>query len=74
MENCYIEGYLAFKKQTKNLDDFYHGMNRFKQLMNDNSRNIASHKDIKHLEELELKAELSHHLDWTENFADMYIL
>ena len=74
MEKSYIEGYLAFKKQTKDFDEFYKGINRFKQLLNEKSRNIASRKDLKHLEELELNAELSDHIDWTENFADKYIL
>lgn len=74
LEKSYIEGYLAFKKQTKDFDEFYNGIKIFKQLLNEKSRNVASRKDLKLFEELELNAVLSEHLNWTENFANMYNL
>lgn len=72
MEASYIEGYLAFKKQTNNAELFYNGMIQFKKELNINGRNIATKEDLKRLETLELNAELYHHKEWTNNFTNRY--
>ena len=73
LDESYIEGYLAFKKQTSNQDDFFDGIKKFKELLNAHGRNLASDEDLRHFEELEIQAELQGHLEWIENFTNMYI-
>lgn len=72
LDRSYMDGYLAFKKDTKDMDLFFDGIKKFKTLLNSSGRNIVSRKDLKHLSELELQAELGTHLQWAEDFANMY--
>jgi ATP-dependent DNA helicase RecQ len=72
MDESFIEGYLAFKEQIKDNDEFYDGIAKFKALLNSNGRNIASRSDYKHFEELELQAELEDHISWIDSFTEDY--
>ena len=73
LDKSYTEGYLKFKKQSNTIEEFYEGISNFKKELNSNGRNIASDSDLKHLKELEMKAELSEHLSWSDNFINKYV-
>ena len=72
LDDSFLEGYSAFKEKVHDIDVFYAGMNKFKKELNENNRNIASDKDLAHLDELAMQAELSKHIQWIEQFAQNY--
>ena len=68
----YIEGYLAFREQYKDLNSFYKDIERFKKELNAKGRNIASEEDLEMLNELLLNTELAIHANWIEDFSSKY--
>lgn len=68
----YIEGYLAFREQYKDLNSFYKDIERFKKELNAKGRNIASEEDLEMLNELLLNTELAIHANWIEDFSNKY--
>ena len=68
----YIEGYLAFREQYKDLNSFYKVIKRFKKELNAKGRNIASEEDLEMLNELLLNTELAIHANWIEDFSNKY--
>lgn len=72
LDDSFLEGYYAFKEKVHDIDAFYAGINKFKKELNENNRNIASNKDLAHLDELAMQAELSEHIQWIEQFVQNY--
>ena len=72
IKKSYIEGYLAFREQYKDLNSFYKDIERFKKELNAKGRNVASEEDLEMLNELLLNAELAIHANWVEDFSNKY--
>lgn len=70
LQRSYEEGYRAFREQTKDMRDFFHGIQDFKNGMK--KRNVVSDEDLKMLEEIELSTELAINSDWLDNFVKLY--
>ena len=70
LQRSYEEGYRAFREQTKDMRDFFHGIQDFKNGMK--KRNVVSDEDLKMLEEIELSTELAINSDWLDNFVKSY--
>ena len=61
------------KNEIKNHDDFASCISRFKTNLNIHNRNLAIDEDIKHLDDLEIIAELGYHNSWMDIFTNKYI-
>ncbi len=72
LDKSYIEGYQAMKHDIKDYTSFIDCIKRFKYLLNSNNRNLASSEDLKHLDELDIIAELNDHDSWVNEFVDNY--
>lgn len=73
LDKSYIEGYQELKNEIKNHDDFASCISRFKTNLNIHNRNLAIDEDIKHLDDLEIIAELGYHNSWMDIFTNKYI-
>ena len=73
LDRSYIEGYQALKAEIKDYDEFADCIKKFKDELNSYNRNLASLSDLKHLDELDMIAELSAHDAWIEQFTNKYI-
>lgn len=73
LDRSYIEGYQALKTEIKDYDEFADCIKKFKDELNSYNRNLASLSDLKHLDELDMIAELSAHDAWIEQFTNKYI-
>lgn len=72
LDKSYIEGYQAMKHDIKDYTSFLDCIKQFKSMLNSNNRNLASMEDLKHLDELDMIAELDDHNSWVNGFIDNY--
>jgi len=72
IKRSYIEGYLAFRRQSKDIKTFYKNIERFKKELNAKGRNVASEDDLEMLNDLLLNAELALHTNWVNDFSNKY--
>lgn len=72
LEESFVEGYRIFKEETHDREYFYSMIDRFYKEFTINHRNAASQKDIRHLKELQLLAELEENGDWLTDFKNNY--
>jgi superfamily II DNA helicase RecQ len=72
LQNSYEEGYIAFRKQTHDINEFFNKMKEFKNKLNENGRNVASDEDLKMLEKIEMLTEFSIHERWLSDFNNLY--
>ena len=72
LQNSYEEGYIAFRKQTHDINEFFNKMKEFKNKLNENGRNVASDEDLKMLEKIEMLTEFSIHERWFSDFNNLY--
>lgn len=72
LSNSYIEGYQAMKHDMKDYASFIDCIMQFKLNLNANNRNLASAEDLKHLDELDMIAELGDHDAWVQAFTKSY--
>lgn len=72
LKNSYITGYVVFREQIKNADNFYENIQKFKNELNKNGRDIASTEVLEMLNKLSINAELSIHSQWVDNFTKTY--
>lgn len=73
LDKSYVEGYQAMKHDIKDYTEFFDCIKQFKLMLNTNNRNLASTEDLKHLDELDMIAELGDHESWVNGFRDNYI-
>lgn len=72
LDKSYIEGYQALKHDLKDYNSFVDCIKQFKLKLNANNRNLASTEDLKHLDELDMIAELGYHESWVNGFINDY--
>lgn len=72
LDKSYVEGYQAMKHDIKNYTVFFDCIKQFKLMLNANNRNLVSTEDLKHLDELDMIAELGDHESWFNGFRDNY--
>lgn len=72
LEESFVEGYRIFKEETHDREYFYSMIDRFYKEFTINHRNAASQKEIRHLKELQLLAELDDNGDWLTDFKNNY--
>lgn len=72
LDKSYIEGYQAMKHDMKDYETFFDCIKEFKLSLNANNRNLASSEDLKHLDELDMIAELDDHKTWVNGFMNNY--
>lgn len=72
LDKSYIEGYQALKHDIKDYNSFVDCIKQFKLKLNANNRNLASTEDLKHLDELDMIAELGYHESWVNGFINDY--
>lgn len=72
LEESFVEGYRIFKEETHDREYFYSMIDRFYKEFTINHRNAASQKDIRHLKELQLLADLEENGDWLTDFKNNY--
>ena len=72
LDKSYIEGYQAMKHDIKDYTSFVDCISKFKLELNANNRNLASEEDLKHLDELDMIAELGDHESWVNGFTNNY--
>lgn len=72
LEESFVEGYRIFKKEICDKEVFYSMIERFFKEFSLNHRNAASQKEIRHLKELQLLAELEENGDWLTDFKNNY--
>lgn len=72
LEESFVEGYRIFKEETHDREYFYSMIERFYKEFSINHRNAASQKEIRHLKELQLVAELGDNVDWLTDFKNNY--
>lgn len=72
LDKSYIEGYQAMKHDIKDYTSFIDCISKFKLELNANNRNLASEEDLKHLDELDMIAELGDHESWVNGFTNNY--
>ena len=72
LEESFVEGYRIFKEETHDREYFYSMIDRFYKEFTINHRNAASQKEIRHLKELQLLAELEYNEGWLTDFKNNY--
>ena len=72
LEESFVEGYRIFKEEAKDKEFFYSMIDRFYKEFLINHRNAATQKEICHLKELQLLAELGDNGDWLTDFKNNY--
>ena len=73
LDKSYIEGYQELKNEIKITMTSPVVFLGFKTNLNIHNRNLAIDEDIKHLDDLEIIAELGYHNSWMDIFTNKYI-
>lgn len=72
MDNNFKEGYLSLYKESRSKDAFYANIERFKNGMTVDHRNILSEKEVEHLDDLQLECQMQIHKEWITKFLGSF--